>query len=227
MKENEYRMKVSCRKSNFQGLGLGWNMVKVAVDSLGGTIQLESSVGFGSNFTIKLKRTHEKVTQIPKVNGYSFDGISDQIVSDHFGDAENPLILVLEDKKELLKLIVDELKGDYNVLAATNGEVALEKLTSSKTPNLIISDVMMDEMDGIEFLRQIRSIKKYQLVPLIFLSAKSDLESRLNGYQSGAIDYFPKPISLHELRMKVNATLTYGENQRVAIVRQVNRMEHE
>jgi DNA-binding response OmpR family regulator len=74
----------------------------------------------------------------------------------------------------------------------------MEKLRSIPVPDLIISDIMMDEMDGIELLSELRKLPEHQYTPFVFLSAKADLETKVNGYNMGAVDYIHKPFKMKE-----------------------------
>ena len=136
---------------------------------------------------------------------------------------KKPIILVVEDNRELLHMICEDLKLAYNVFPAENGKQALEKLKAIPVADLIISDIMMDEMDGITFLGELRKLPEHQYTPFLFLSAKADLETKVNGYALGAVDYLPKPFHMEELSLKIKAHLTNNENQKIAFVKDVTR----
>lgn len=82
---------------------------------------------------------------------------------------------------------------------------------------------MMDEMDGIELLSELRKLPEHQYTPFVFLSAKADLETKVNGYNMGAVDYMHKPFQMKELSLKIKAHLTNNENQKFALVKEISR----
>ncbi|MEJ2307500.1 MAG: response regulator [candidate division WOR-3 bacterium] len=119
------------------------------------------------------------------------------------------MILVLEDNKALRMIIRKALeKAGYDVKTAENGEEGL-KILEEETPDLIISDVIMPEMDGFEFLKKIR--KKHPLVPFTFLTVKSELEDYSKGYELGATDYITKPFDVEILLKKVEKRIASGK----------------
>lgn len=119
------------------------------------------------------------------------------------------MILVLEDNKALRMIIRKALeKAGYKVKTAENGEEGL-KILEEETPDLIISDVIMPEMDGFEFLKKIR--KKHPVVPFTFLTVKSELEDYSKGYELGATDYLTKPFDVEFLLKKVEKRIASGK----------------
>ncbi len=113
-------------------------------------------------------------------------------------------ILVVEDDKQLRKNIQEQLElNSYEVKVASNGRQALDLLPSFY-PDLILCDVLMPEMDGIAFIRAVKSNKNYRFVPFIFLTAKVAQQDMLQGLEEGAIDYLSKPFLHRELLLKVN-----------------------
>lgn len=116
-------------------------------------------------------------------------------------------ILVVEDDQILRKVLKHTLEQQgYQVKATGSGTEALARFEID-LPDLIVSDVSMPAMDGFEFCRQLRSQPSGQLIPFIFLSAKSDLEYRIQGHQIGADDYLTKPFEMKELLVKIEALL--------------------
>jgi CheY-like chemotaxis protein len=103
------------------------------------------------------------------------------------------------------------MSDSYNVLCAVNGKVAIEKVTTMKiVPDCIVSDIMMDEMDGYEFLDTIRNDERLRAVPFVFLTAKSADSEKVEGLQKGATAYIPKPFSMEVLKAKINSMLEYN-----------------
>ncbi|AUD01785.1 response regulator transcription factor [Spirosoma pollinicola] len=113
-------------------------------------------------------------------------------------------ILVVEDDEQLRKNIQEQLElNDYEVRVASNGLKALDLLPSFQ-PDLILCDVLMPEMDGIAFIRAVKSNKNYRFVPFIFLTAKVAQQDMFLGLEEGAVDYLSKPFLHRELLLKVN-----------------------
>jgi len=114
---------------------------------------------------------------------------------------DRPLILVVEDNIDLGHYIGDHLP-DCGIILAVNGKDGLTKAVSN-VPDLIISDVMMPEMDGVELCNEIKKEEKTSHIPVILLTARADLESRLEGLETGADDYMTKPFDARELQTRV------------------------
>lgn len=123
-------------------------------------------------------------------------------------------ILIVEDDAALRFLIKNILKDQYNIYEAENGVLAVEFL-KNKTPDIIISDVMMPDMDGLELCKYIKTAPATCHIPFIMLSAKGTEESKTEGYETGADAYIPKPFHINYLQMRVRKLLDYR-----------NRMNH-
>jgi DNA-binding response OmpR family regulator len=116
-------------------------------------------------------------------------------------------ILIVDDDKDILDITCDFLEGKgYKVLQAGTGKEALKKTRASK-PNLILLDVMMPKMDGFWLCRVMKSDPKLQNIPIIFLTAKDDAQSRIEGQKCGGDDYLTKPFDLDALELRIKAQL--------------------
>ena len=115
----------------------------------------------------------------------------------------NPTILLVDDNEEILEFITDDLQDDYNILTALNGSIALN-LLETESVDLIISDIMMPEMDGFELCRQIKSNFHYSHIPVILLTAKDSLQSKIEGLELGADAYIEKPFSPQHLQVQIS-----------------------
>jgi len=116
-------------------------------------------------------------------------------------------ILVVDDDRTLRITLTRALENmGYQVQQVSSGAEALEACVKNP-PDLVVSDVMMPEMDGIEFCRRLRATPSGQLMPLIFLSGKGELEDRIHGHSIGADDYLIKPVNPRELAAKIEAQL--------------------
>lgn len=130
-----------------------------------------------------------------------------------------PTILVVDDTQQNVQVLTQMLRGkQYKVLAAFNGEDAIA-LLSRKTPDLILLDVMMPGMDGFETCREIRKESAYDDIPIIFLSALSDVEAKVKALESGGVDYITKPFQQLEVLARIELHLRL---RRLELERQEN-----
>ncbi len=117
-------------------------------------------------------------------------------------DSTKPHVLVAEDNADLRSFIIDSLRNEFHFLEAGNGKEGLDKATT-EVPDLIISDVMMPEMDGITMTGKIKKDIRTSHIPVILLTAKTSEDSMLSGLGTGADDYLTKPFNKNELLLKV------------------------
>jgi putative two-component system response regulator len=122
-----------------------------------------------------------------------------------------PRVLVVDDEPFYLELLAETLTGDYSITLAKNGEQALRRVQDGALPHLILLDVMMPEMDGYEACRRLKENPLTNEVPVIFLTAKSEITDELKGFELGAVDYITKPISIPILRARVKTHLALSE----------------
>jgi signal transduction histidine kinase len=140
-----------------------------------------------------------------------------------------PTILVVDDTQQNVQVLTQMLRGkQYKVLAAFNGEDAIA-LLSRKTPDLILLDVMMPGMDGFETCREIRKESAYDDIPIIFLSALSDVEAKVKALESGGVDYITKPFQQLEVlaRIELHLRLRRLELERQENVLRLEKMNRE
>ncbi len=196
--------------------GVGLALTRELVRLHNGTIDVESQVDLGTTFTLSFPTSKEAydVDQVIEVDGekkpmkeqkgtedWTYPREHDPPSPSKEG-MEQPLLLIVEDNKELREYITAELTGLYRVETAIHGTDGLAKAVIS-IPDLIITDVMMPEMDGIELCRRLRQKVETSHIPIIMLTAKADREGRLSGLAVGADDYLTKPFDQEELRLRV------------------------
>jgi diguanylate cyclase (GGDEF)-like protein len=132
------------------------------------------------------------------------------------GQKEDYKILVVDDEEHIRKILKFQLeKHGYSVVTAENGEVALQHVRR-ESPDLMILDVMMPRLDGFEVCKQIRQNFQTSQIPIIMLTAKSDLPDRIKGLRDGANDYLIKPYSNEELLLRVKNVLEWSQKQKEA-----------
>lgn len=175
--------------------GVGLSLSKELAEIMGGQIELESSLGAGSLFRLNLplSRVLKATEQAPpdqiEVLPASFDA----------QDKEQVQVLVAEDDPALRNFVAQTLQTQYQVMVAENGKQALT-MALEHTPDIIISDLMMPEMDGYQLLQELKKDLSTSHIPVMLLTAKTNLENRLTGLQYGAEAYLQKPFHTEELQ---------------------------
>lgn len=198
------------REHHSEGTGIGLALSKELARLMGGDIVIDSKENEGSCFTLILPYLlHQTVENQVMVKDSDYDDT--QIgVPKNFSESNLPenetgnrlLILLVEDHKELRNFVSSIIGVDYEVLIGENGRQGLE-MAYQRIPDLIITDVMMPEMDGHEFCNRIKNDERTSHIPVIMLTAKSALESRLRGLEDGADAYLTKPFSNRELLLRI------------------------
>jgi signal transduction histidine kinase/AraC-like DNA-binding protein/streptogramin lyase len=208
-----YQVDKAQNMSNPVGTGIGLSIVKEYVALHHGTIHVESIPNVETVFTIKLPlgKMHFTDAEILQSPALSTESIVQTDISDHSpghddfqGFLENSAytILIAEDNAELRIFLKESLAKSYEVVEAENGKEAWE-IISSELPDLVISDVMMPEMDGLELTEKIKTNLKTSHLPVILLTAKSAIEDRIAGLKTGADSYIPKPFHPEHLEVRI------------------------
>ena len=206
------------------GTGIGLSLVKAYVDMHHGTIEAQSEPGKGTSFVVTLPDTQpgydpaNDQKAAPRVedknliddNYVSVDidanAAADRITNAEDFDNERPLVLIIDDNNGMRAYLRSILKDKYNVSEAADGKQGLEK-ACREIPKLIICDVMMPVMDGLEFTRQLKQNMATSHIPVILLTACSLSEQREEGYDTGADSYLTKPFSGSVLLSRVDNLL--------------------
>lgn len=199
---------------NQSSTGIGLSLVKELVEMHHGNISLHSRPGEGSRFTIKLPKGKEHFDETTEFI-LSDDVITDisqvcqpsQLISlteneKEDIDKEKESLLIVEDNQELRFFLKTIFNQYFNVIEAENGKTGLEK-SKSHQPDIIVSDVMMPEMDGIEMTHALREDITTSHIPIVLLTAKSNIESKIDGMKQGADDYITKPFSAAYLKARI------------------------
>lgn len=194
------------------GSGIGLHLAKLLAEKHGGTIQVTNNRNRGAVFTVTLPLAEEEHTSLVS------DSISDSIIPSSEapalpdGNAQNAKdrILLIEDNDEVRKVTGEFLEMYYNVLYAANGKQGIDILDKENV-DLIITDLMMPEMDGYELCEFVKSDIRYSHIPVIQLTAKTSLQDKIKGLEYGSDAYVEKPFSLEFLHTQVENLL---ENRR-------------
>lgn len=203
---------------NYYGLGIGLSLTKKLCEAYSGEISLLSKINSGTSVTVlfpvyKVRRSLK--TGLNKY--YPFIRTQEKLYIKMFDEAKKS-ILVIEDNTEILNLLINSLSEDYNILTAGNGQEGLSKIYKYNNMDLIITDIMMPEMDGIEFVKQLRKKEKDLITPVVFLTAKSLEEDVKKCLSLGAIDFISKPFCIDELKLKINSILSVWENRQKYLI---------
>lgn len=203
--------------------GIGLSLTKDLVELHHGTIEVESELTKGSTFTIYFPidkdsyQENELITGETPVNDkkaamiFEHEDLEKPGVVEDVQVNDNHLLLV-EDNEELLYLMEKILSRQYHVLVAKNGLEALDIIKDNEI-DIIISDVMMPEMDGLELCRNIKSNLETSHIPVILLTAKNTAEDRIECYNAGADGYISKPFELKILEARINNFIIYKKSK--------------
>ena len=216
------------RKFKTIGTGIGLSLVRDLVVLHHGTITVESEEGKGTLFIVNFPvlRNSYAEEEIEESLPADAEEAKKELLSDEFGenvsddDSEEQSeptairssysLLIVEDNEELLQLMTKLLGADYMVYTANNGKEAIDVVEQEEI-DLIVSDVMMPEMDGIEFCQYIKNKFETSHIPVVLLTAKNKEEDRVEAYESGADGFISKPFNLSVLHARISNLLRSRE----------------
>lgn len=202
----------------YEGSGIGLSVVKELAYFHGGDAEVINNPEGGCTFTVWIAEGHNTTQVVAETKQQPLEVAvlnyeTPEVVALATNDSQKPVILVVEDQRELRKFIVENIGSQYFVLEASNGkegyEMALEHL-----PEIIISDVMMPEMDGFQMTKSIKTNMATSHISIILLTAKVAQSNIIEGLQYGADDYLSKPFSMAELQLRVKNRLRQLESIR-------------
>jgi signal transduction histidine kinase/ligand-binding sensor domain-containing protein/DNA-binding NarL/FixJ family response regulator len=229
----------------YEGSGIGLSLTKELIELHKGQIEVESKAGKGSIFTVKipLGTNHlkqEEINKKPKsfnsaVNRQPYENIID---ADEKNEDENvsefpekdslPLLLIVEDNSDVRKYVKDNLKNEYRIIQALDGAEGWNKSTEY-IPDLIISDIMMPNLNGFELCRDLKTDERTSHIPVILLTAKATIQDKIEGFETGADEYLMKPFEPQELKARIKNLIAQRkrlhEHFRREGILEVNRLE--
>ncbi len=194
---------------NPNGSGIGLSLAKAFVELHGGSISVESTEGKGSTFTVRLPIRHveETATESEKrISESEVEAELNPIETEAVFDDGKPVLLVVDDNSDIQKLIRELLGSGYNVITASNGKEGV-RMAVKYVPDLIVCDVMMPVMDGLECCRRIKTELSTSHIPVLMLTACSLDEQRIQGYDSGADGYLSKPFNTAVLKARCESLI--------------------
>jgi signal transduction histidine kinase/ligand-binding sensor domain-containing protein/DNA-binding response OmpR family regulator len=204
-----------------KGSGIGLALTKEFVKLHGGTISLKGESDKGTSFSVLLP--------VKNADDYIKDQLSANLELPADENAEQkkvtrqqeimnidhkkPLILLVEDNHDFRFYLKDNLKQYYNIIEAGSGKEGWEK-TLNVIPDLIVSDILMSEMDGIELCRKVKSDQRTSQIPVILLTARAGDKEKIEGFNTGADDYITKPFNFEILQSRIRNLITIRESMR-------------
>jgi len=192
-----------------KGSGIGLSLAKAFVELHDGTISVESTLNKGSVFTVTIPVRHIAETTITAEKAIGDRDVEtelDNIESSLSFDADKPIALIIDDNKDIQKLVGEILDADYNIITASNGKEGV-RMAARYVPDLIVCDVMMPVMDGLECCRHIKNEVSTSHIPVLMLTACSMDEQRVQGYDNGADGYLSKPFNTEVLKSRCAALI--------------------
>ncbi len=207
------------------GIGTGLALVKQIVNRIDGTIEVHSSPGQGTEFIITFPKCSMDVDEGPttfKTTKMMGNSNLDDIVMDIITDAERPTVMIVDGNVQLLRIMSTQLSDKYNILVASDGKAAIQKLQKNVPLDLVISELDLGEISGFDLYNYISSGKEdYRHVPFIILTAESNEESMMTGLEMGVIDYLEKPLKIEFLKKRIEAYLTNLTKQKQSVIKRL------
>lgn len=209
-----------------QGSGIGLSITKEFVTMHGGTISVQSHAGEGTEFVVHLPFANMDQHDKPLIEqGQPVAALQVAITENETGPAleagsQKPVLLLVEDNDDFRFYLKDNLKTFYKVLEAADGKDGWQKALANH-PQLIVSDINMPTMDGIQLSRKIRADKRTSHIPIILLTALTGDDAQLNGLSTGANDYLTKPFNFEILHMRIKNLLQQNRTMQDTFTKQI------
>ncbi|MBK1876972.1 response regulator [Pelagicoccus mobilis] len=221
-------------KQAAKGTGIGLALVNELVRVCRGTIEVESPIngeGGGTRFTVRLPSIEAeedlKQHEEPELDAGASEEADEKLEPDaqveekasQVSRGNKPLVLLVDDNPDIRSFLSEELGEEFATIEAKDGREGLE-VARKESPDLIVTDVMMPEMDGHEFCRHIKTERLTSHIPVIMLTAKSSLQSHIHGLELGADDYLSKPVETELLVLRIRNLLASRQALRERFVQQ-------
>ena len=216
--------------SSKQGFGMGLFIVKTIITRVNGNIKVDSIPGEGSLFTVALpvEDSVDGGTVSDLILPINFTGVTktEKKIKRFNAEGKTQKLMIVEDNDDLREFLEEYLSDEYDVLSFRNGQHALFNIDQGNIPDIIISDIYMDEMDGLTLLDNFNERFPKSSVPFVFISADDTERMRLTGLGKGAVDYIVKPFSPEELRLKIALWLSLFSSQKDEELERINKLSN-
>ncbi len=194
------------------GAGIGLALVRELAQTMSGRVQVESAPGKGAVFTVTLpaqERPRESAAPVVGIQRFAGENSASENLPEPAPADPLAHLLIVEDNPDLRDYLHAILSADYRLTLTDNGRAALDYLAAGAEPlpDLILSDVMMPELDGFQLLETLRQNEAWRPIPVILLTALAGTDERLHAFRIGVDDYITKPFSAEELRVRLENTL--------------------
>ena len=227
-----YQVEGSSTRSK-EGSGIGLALVKELVELHQGTVTVESTVAFGTKFIVRLPalepgvrdpesedanaerrvsrdelviKDNTLIGEREEVGSNQYIDETADLYNSALGTRHSAIVLVVEDNADMRAYIRSHLEDVFTVIEAENGEAGLER-AREEVPDLVLSDVMMPVLDGIDLTSALKADERTSHIPIVLLTAKAAVENRIEGFESGADAYLPKPFNAEELIVRVRTLI--------------------
>lgn len=191
------------------GTGIGLTFSRLLAENHRGTITLNNNEWHGSSFTLTIptEYSEEDLSSIEFINPLEEQVLNTFLEEDsNNSDFKKSSILLVEDNIDLLNLVEDSLNPHFTILKAENGRQALD-IVSQESIDIVVSDIMMPDINGLELTKKLKSDINYSHIPIILLTAKTTIESKIEGLEYGADVYIEKPFSVKYLHKQIENLL--------------------
>ena len=212
------------RKFNTTGTGIGLSLTKDLTELHHGEIHLISDIGQGCEFIIRIPLEQQFYNE-KEIDPEALESMQNSIQAGQdciAFDKTLKTILIVEDSDDLRVIMYNILQGKYNIVCAKNGKDGLNQLRTHEI-DLIITDIMMPEMDGFEMCSIIRNDLTVSHIPIIMLTAKSSEEDKLKGYEIGIDDFMSKPVNIKMLGIRIENLLDKVQ-EKISIFKEKNKI---
>ncbi|MGM9802607.1 MAG: two-component regulator propeller domain-containing protein [Muribaculaceae bacterium] len=203
-----------CGANTASGSGIGLNLVHDFTQMHGGTVEVSDNPGGGSVFTVKIPARHNSATSPAQEPDEAPQPV---VTSTENAESASPLqenaqngktLLLVDDSTDFLEFMASELSSQYHVMQAHNGEEALEMM-KEQVPHIVLTDVMMPQMDGNELCRAIKADPRTAHVPVVMLTARLSEEHEMHSRECGTDDYITKPFNLDLLKVRLQNIVSH------------------
>lgn len=205
------------------GSGIGLSLVRDFVTLHGGAVRVFDNVGAGSVFVVDIPVKHSVVNvatplsaEAAEEDAVALETLENGKQEDKApaGEKKKPLVLIVDDNEDFVTFMEDSLSLYFSVQSAANGQIAW-KMVPDLMPDLIVSDLMMPEMDGNELCRWVKTDKRTENIPFILLTAKQSVENKVEGLTIGADDYVTKPFNMEVLILRMRKLIDLSSRSKL------------